>query len=416
MIKMKYLILLLLTTASYLASYGDTIRVYKGTKAGSSFGYRVYLVQDSEQTRIIVAIVDHGILKARLITDTTFTSATVDCQKFKLSQKRQKMYLDVHLRDPFFELLSATSTDKFQNTFKLKLIEYDVFITEINKISLYCNLAKNWQKIDSLNLPFSFSRRFQEQFAKSNEQAIDSIQKLNFPDKETNRKVDSLNRILWKAPYIVSLSLNEKEFKNKIDSISDLFWSELKKDTAVFKYAKNPVPIDHFNGLGVSLLGVGSYNGRIPLGILLFYGIDYNAFCINISGIIAGKFNGASIGAWGTYLDRCNGFFISGFSLGSKKANGLLISGVVGINRKVNGLAVSGLFNLANTVRGVQLSGILNKTVNCNGLQLGLINMTERLHGLQLGLYNYSEESKGFQIGLINKNGSRTLPFINWRF
>jgi hypothetical protein len=94
--------------------------------------------------------------------------------------------------------------------------------------------------------------------------------------------------------------------------------------------------------------------------------------------------------------------------------NGLTISPTINTTFFLNGVKI-GLFNFdLNQSNGIQL-GLLNANDENNGLIIGIYNKAVKTRGLQIGLVNKSDELRGLQIGLININGTRTLPFINWR-
>jgi hypothetical protein len=144
--------------------------------------------------------------------------------------------------------------------------------------------------------------------------------------------------------------------------------------------------IQNFNGLNFEVLGSG---WATP-----FLGLDDAGYTENDFH----KINGLSFG-----LTLLNG-----------RMNGLTISPTINTTFFLNGVKI-GLFNFdLNQSNGIQL-GLLNANDENNGLIIGIYNKAVKTRGLQIGLVNKSDELRGLQIGLININGTRTLPFINWR-
>ena len=83
---------------------------------------------------------------------------------------------------------------------------------------------------------------------------------------------------------------------------------------------------------------------------------------------------------------------------------------------KIEGFSLVGLGLGAYETKGVSIAGAFNIVYSFKGVNIaGLRNASSVGRGLQIGLSNYCKDFKGIQIGLWNRNGKRTLPFINWR-
>jgi hypothetical protein len=86
-------------------------------------------------------------------------------------------------------------------------------------------------------------------------------------------------------------------------------------------------------------------------------------------------------------------------------------------NGQVNGLAISFLHNYANEINGMSVTMLINGNQFFNGVEVALFNnVASRGRGLQIAAINTCYDFRGIQIGLWNKNGKRSLPFINWQF
>lgn len=102
----------------------------------------------------------------------------------------------------------------------------------------------------------------------------------------------------------------------------------------------------------------------------------------------------------------------------SQQINGITIATIAGVNNaQVNGITLASFYNLANEVNGVSAAFLLNGNLFFNGIEIALFaNSSSKGRGLQLSLFNTCHDFRGIQIGLWNKNGKRSLPFINWQF
>jgi len=86
-------------------------------------------------------------------------------------------------------------------------------------------------------------------------------------------------------------------------------------------------------------------------------------------------------------------------------------------NAQINGIALGGMSNTANEVNGLSITSIINKNQFFNGAEIAIVaNHAVRGRGVQISAYNICYDLRGIQIGLWNKNGKRSLPFINWQF
>nr|WP_312322087.1 hypothetical protein [Soonwooa sp.] len=47
-------------------------------------------------------------------------------------------------------------------------------------------------------------------------------------------------------------------------------------------------------------------------------------------------------------------------------------------------------------------------------MQIGVYNRMQTGFGIQIGLVNISKSTSGLQLGFWNRNGKRTMPFINF--
>lgn len=113
---------------------------------------------------------------------------------------------------------------------------------------------------------------------------------------------------------------------------------------------------------------------------------------------------------------KINGVNISISALGEVKQNGISIIGTSIYGLEVNGLEIVGLSSQLSRKNGLSIVGLYNRAAIMNGLQIGLINKSTQVRGVQAGLVNIAHDLRGFQFGLWNKNGKRSLPFINWQF
>lgn len=180
-----------------------------------------------------------------------------------------------------------------------------------------------------------------------------------------------------------SLLVPKKKVRNGFGFIPN------KKTRKINGLAIGPVlnPYDSIivNGLNIEILGLG-FNAPVPITYIPFSDRD------SIDKVFldkqSQKINGVSLSLLGHF--------------NTAKTNGIL--GAVVLNRsvRVNGIAI----------------GILgNRIIYFNGVEFAIfINQTSKGRGLQVGLFNTCYDLRGIQIGLWNKNGKRSLPFINWQF
>jgi len=117
---------------------------------------------------------------------------------------------------------------------------------------------------------------------------------------------------------------------------------------------------------------------------------------------ITEKINGINLSSTGT-LANCT---INGIS-----------AGYVGQSvYKVNGVSAIGCLNYVVISNGLQCAILVSDNEEMNGVQMAFINQSTTTKGIQIGAFNFSKDLRGFQFGLWNKNGKRSLPFINWQF
>lgn len=150
----------------------------------------------------------------------------------------------------------------------------------------------------------------------------------------------------------------------------------------LFISPKDPITI---NGLNIEIIGLGSVSPipltKIPITSVMLVNEKYK----------------------GKYKQKVNGITLSVF--------GHFNTGVT------NGF-MGGLFlNRTNTVNGICFAGGVNRTFFFYGIEASTFsNKSTYGRGLQIALFNTCYNFRGIQIGLWNKNGKRSLPFINWQF
>lgn len=111
--------------------------------------------------------------------------------------------------------------------------------------------------------------------------------------------------------------------------------------------------------------------------------------------------NGLSVAVFGQYLQKMNGLAISSMGNSVDEQNGISVSLI--LNQMYEGIGIS--------------AALGNETYYYKGLQVGGSNIIkEKGFGLQIGVYNESSDYRGIQLGLWNRNGRRSLPFVNWQF
>ena len=99
--------------------------------------------------------------------------------------------------------------------------------------------------------------------------------------------------------------------------------------------------------------------------------------------------------------------------------DGLILSvpGHISSTSIIRGLSLSALTFNSGEMHGVSISGLTNCSYVVKGVSIcGGYNSGNKVRGVQIGLVNRATNLRGFQIGLWNKNGRRSLPFINWQF
>lgn len=125
------------------------------------------------------------------------------------------------------------------------------------------------------------------------------------------------------------------------------------------------------------------------------------------------QINGLSLSLAGNLRDVSNtGVGISMYNYGMDM-NGAFVSLVSNDVEELNGLAVSIFGNHANSGRGLFVGGF-NSADDFKGMQVGVYNKMQTGFGIQIGLINISKSTSGLQLGFWNRNGKRTMPFINF--
>ncbi len=127
------------------------------------------------------------------------------------------------------------------------------------------------------------------------------------------------------------------------------------------------------------------------------------------------RMNGISVVGMTNMVESGNGIFIGGFGNDLYKGNGISL-GLGNLGHRYNGIQIGMWNSIRTTGHGLQL-GLENLNQQFKGVQTGIVNIShERMYGIQVGLWNDSKDLRGIQLGLWNKNGKRSLPFINWQF
>ncbi len=208
---------------------------------------------------------------------------------------------------------------------------------------------------------------------------------------------------------------------------------EKKCHSQIFSLSPISKKVDKVNGL---TFGVGHYENRNikkqtvnginleanPVGFLspliIFMSLDERFEIKNVfdqtnqTQIIVNGLNITTGGFMSTNAEM-NGLNISTLTI-TKLQNGLSFSLIANANIKTNGISIVGLYNYNENLNGVSIA-LLNKSVNFNGMQIGIKNhCSNQMTGIQIGLVNISDKTKGLQIGLLNINKKRALPFINF--
>ncbi|MDC8003237.1 hypothetical protein POV27_04200 [Aureisphaera galaxeae] len=155
------------------------------------------------------------------------------------------------------------------------------------------------------------------------------------------------------------------------------------------------------------------YGGNLSTGI--FGEAHVHGFSAGIFMQQLYRMNGIAVTGMMNLVQSGNGVFIGGFGNELYKGNGIA-AGFGNLGYRYNGIQVGILNTIKETGHGLQL-GLENDSQKFNGVQFGFMNIVdESMIGLQIGLWNNANSLRGIQLGLWNKNGKRSLPFINWQF
>ncbi|WP_300671510.1 hypothetical protein [Soonwooa sp.] len=147
-----------------------------------------------------------------------------------------------------------------------------------------------------------------------------------------------------------------------------------------------------------------------PLGFLMICFYDTSKAQNTIT---KAQVNGLSLSLAGNLRDVSNsGVGISMYNYGMNM-NGAFVSLVSNDVEELNGLGVSIFGNHASSGRGLHVGGF-NSADDFKGMQIGVYNHMQTGFGIQIGLVNISKSTSGLQLGFWNRNGKRTMPFINF--
>lgn len=147
-----------------------------------------------------------------------------------------------------------------------------------------------------------------------------------------------------------------------------------------------------------------------PLGFLMICFYDTSKAQNTIT---KAQINGLSLSLAGNLRDVSNsGVGISMYNYGMNM-NGAFVSLVSNDVEELNGLGVSIFGNHASSGRGLHVGGF-NSADDFKGMQIGVYNHMQTGFGIQIGLVNISKSTSGLQLGFWNRNGKRTMPFINF--
>ncbi len=177
------------------------------------------------------------------------------------------------------------------------------------------------------------------------------------------------------------------------------------------KIAFIPSNVDKVNGLAI---GVWPQNLKSDSAYLKVNGVTVQVNLILLCfGYIRGAFTIKEIDSFEYYtfqrtspFDRSNMdgvvLNIPGHLQYNTTIRGISLSALTFCTGEIHGVSISGLTNCSYVVKGVSICGGYNSGNKVRGIQIGLVNRATNLHGVQIGLWN--------------KNGRRSLPFINWQF
>lgn len=182
--------------------------------------------------------------------------------------------------------------------------------------------------------------------------------------------------------------------------------------------------ISEVNGLAVGIGLDGDFNPKSkdfqtinglnldvnPLGFLIFCFYDSSKAQNTMT---KAQINGVSLSLAGNLRDVSNsGVGISMYNYGMDM-NGAFVSFFSNDVEELNGLGVSIFGNHASSGRGLFVGGY-NSVDDFKGMQIGVYNHMQTGFGIQIGLVNISKSTSGLQLGFWNRNGKRTMPFINF--
>lgn len=182
--------------------------------------------------------------------------------------------------------------------------------------------------------------------------------------------------------------------------------------------------ISEVNGLAIGIGLDGDFNPKSkdfqtinglnldvnPLGFLIFCFYDSSKAQNTMT---KAQINGVSLSLAGNLRDVSNsGVGISMYNYGMDM-NGAFVSFFSNDVEELSGLAVSIFGNHASSGRGLFVGGY-NSVDDFKGMQIGVYNHMQTGFGIQIGLVNISKSTSGLQLGFWNRNGKRTMPFINF--
>lgn len=182
--------------------------------------------------------------------------------------------------------------------------------------------------------------------------------------------------------------------------------------------------ISEVNGLAVGIGIDGDFNPKSkkfqtinglnldvnPLGFLIFCFYDSSKAQNTMT---KAQINGLSLSLAGNLRDVSNnGVGISMYNYGMDM-NGAFVSFFANDVEELNGFGVSIFGNHASNGRGLFVGGY-NSADDFKGMQIGVYNHMNTGFGIQIGLVNISKSTSGLQLGFWNRNGKRTMPFINF--
>ena len=172
------------------------------------------------------------------------------------------------------------------------------------------------------------------------------------------------------------------------------------------------------------VIGIGHFSDSTHIQRINGLNVDVNIFSLLIAFHPGPKVinypydlkivsNGVNVGIGGyTGGVQHNGLTIQMYNEGLK-FNGIGIHAIWNDTKVTNGICVSGFFNLSEAAKGINIS-LYNNNKSMTGIQLGIRNSSLKFTGLQIGVFNTTEALRGLQLGFWNRNGKRSLPFINF--